>query len=308
MSVPRVTVGLPVYNGERYLPATLRSILDQDFADFELLVADNASTDGTLDLVRDASVTDRRIRILTSDENMGAAPNYNRLVRAARGELFKWAGYDDILEPGYLSRCVEALDRNQAAVLAFPSTSIIDGAGNHVGDYDDRLDLRDGRAWMRVARYARRVNLCNACFGVMRRDVMLTTGLIRAYVSSDITFLAEMAVRGQFVQDTERLFRRRVHSGSSRQGHTTLAEVARWFDTSVTSAPKAPRLQLLLGTAAALAATPVPMVHRGLIVGAYTTTYATRRARIRAGRLRAALQGRTVAPSELIHQMEREIA
>lgn len=304
MTPPRVTVGLPVFNGERYLAETLDSILAQDCEDFELLVADNASTDGTLALVRDFADRDARIRVLTSDRNMGAAHNYNRLVHVARGGLFKWAGYDDILDSRYLSTCVSVLDDDVTVVLAFPSTSIIDGEGAFVDDYEDRLDLQDRRPWRRVGSFARRVNLCNACFGLMRRETMLDTGLIRPYISSDITFLAEMASRGRFVQFPERLFRRRVHSGSSRQGHTTLADVAQWFDTSVTRAPRAPGARLLLGTMSALASSPLPAPQRVALVGAFATAHVGRRARIRAGRAKAALQGRSLAPSELIHQMD----
>jgi hypothetical protein len=181
---------------------------------------------------------------------------------------------------------------------------IIDGDGARVRDYEDRLELLDRRPWRRVADYAHRVNLCNACFGVMRREVMLTTGLIRPYVSSDIAFLAEMAARGTFVQVRQRLFYRRVHTGSSRQGTTTLAEVAHWFDTSATRAPIAPRARLFVGTVAALASSPVSTMERARIVAAYSAVYGLRRGRIRAGRVRAVLTRRPIGRPELIFEVK----
>lgn len=304
MTAPRVTIGVPVFNGERYLAETLDSLLAQDFESFEVVVSNNASTDRTVELVRGYVAADARVRLVSNAQNRGAAYNYNRLVREARGELFKWAGYDDLLAPSYLSRCVAALDREPGAVLAFPGTAIVDHAGQHVLDYEDRLDLRDERAWRRVARYARRVNMCNACFGVMDREAMLETGLIRPYVSSDIVFLAEMAARGKFLQLPERLFYRRVHAGSSRQGRTNLAAVARWFDPSMTRKPRAPRLRLLIGCVAALAIAPLPLGQRGLAVAAYVVVYAVRRIRIRLGRVRAALTGRKLGGPELIYRIE----
>ncbi len=92
MTFPKVTVGLPVYNGERYLRATLDSILAQDFEDFELLVADNASTDGTPQILQEYAERDGRVVVHRQPRNLGAAANYNWLAINARGEYFKWAG------------------------------------------------------------------------------------------------------------------------------------------------------------------------------------------------------------------------
>ena len=117
MTTPRVTIGLPVFNGERFLRESVESVLGQDFGDLELLVADNASTDATLDIVHEFAAADRRVRVLRSDRNRGAAWNYNRLVGEARGELFRWHAHDDVLLPSAVQRCVTALDADPGAVL-----------------------------------------------------------------------------------------------------------------------------------------------------------------------------------------------
>jgi glycosyltransferase involved in cell wall biosynthesis len=303
---PRVTIGLPVFNGERYLHETLRSILDQSFEDLEVLVADNASTDATRDIVHAVESTDPRVRLIPSDTNRGAAWNYNRLVEASSAELFKWAGYDDLLDPSYLQRCVESLDRDPGAVLSYPETEIIDANGRVVSKYEERLIVDQGRPEARVAAVARRLNLCNACFGVMRRERMVDTGLIRPFVSSDVTFLAEMAALGRFARVGDTLFQRRVHATSSRQGHTTLDAVARWFDTSKTRAPRAPRLHLALATARALAELPAPAVTKVSTSLSFLVVYGLRRARISLGRARAHLGKRQVDRPELIHTIEEQ--
>jgi glycosyltransferase involved in cell wall biosynthesis len=303
-SSPRVTVGLPVFNGETYLAETITSILSQEFTDFELLVADNASTDRTRDIVESFARVDGRVRLITNARNEGAAQNYNRLVHAARGELFKWAGYDDLLEPTYLQRCVAALDADPGAVLAYPETVIIDADGRVVSSYLERLRVDQQAPATRVAALARRINLCNACFGVMRKERMVVTGLIRPFVSSDVTFLAEMAALGRFVRVDEELFRRRVHASSSRQGHTNLDQVARWFDTSRSRAPRAPRLHLAVATAKALVSLPITRLQRIVSAMAFLGVYGLRRARIGLGRVRADLQRRQVERPELIHAIE----
>lgn len=304
MSTPRLTIGLPVYNGEAYLAETLENLLAQDFTDFELVVSDNASTDATAGIVESFAARDSRIRTVRNDRNMGAAYNYNRLVRDSRAELFKWAGYDDLLEPSFVRSCVAALDANPAAVIAFPQATIIDGAGRRIRAYEEKLNVVASRAWRRVASFAWRFNLCNACFGVMRRDAMTGTGLIRPYLSSDVTFLAEMAALGSFDLVDRRLFLRRVHEKSSRQGRTTAAEVAQWFDPASLKAPSLVRLTLLRRTTAALATGAAPIPDRLTAAAGFATAYSVRRARIVAGQFRATLRGRANVPSELIHEVD----
>ena len=304
MSTPRLTIGLPVYNGEAYLAETLESLLGQDFDDFELVVSDNASTDATVRIVESFQERDPRLRLVQNERNLGAAQNYNRLVQSSRAELFKWSGYDDLLEPGYVGACISALDADPAAVLAFTQATIIDGAGRRVREYDERLDVLAPTALRRVASFAWRFNLCNPCFGVMRREAMTSTGLIRQYVSSDVTFLAEMAALGSFALVDQQLFYRRVHEHSSRQGSTSAAEVARWFNPAARGAPALVRLKLLGRTAAALATGAAPLPDRFLAASGFAAAYSVRRARIAAGQYRDRLRGKALTSSKTIHSMD----
>ncbi|MBZ2199009.1 glycosyltransferase family 2 protein [Occultella gossypii] len=304
MSTPRLTIGLPVYNGEAYLAETLESLLAQDYDDFELVVSDNASTDSTVAIVESFAERDPRVRLVRNDRNMGAAYNYNRLVTDSRAELFKWAGYDDLLEPENVSSCVAALDANPDAVLAFAQATIIDGVGDEVREYNERLEITARAPWRRVASFAWRFSLCNAAFGVMRREPMTRTGLIRPYISSDVTFLAEMAAMGTFDLVDRRLFRRRVHESSSRQGRTSAAEIATWFDPATKGSPTFIRLRLLGRTTRALSRTTGSLPDDLSSGAAFAVAYSARRARISAGRLRARVQGRMLTPPELIHQVD----
>src|ERR1700754_583434 len=95
-AAPRLSIGLPVYNSEDYLAESLEALLGQSFEDFELIISDNASTDGTADICRRYRGQDSRIRYIRQPRNIGGAPNHNFLVHEARGELFKWASHDDL--------------------------------------------------------------------------------------------------------------------------------------------------------------------------------------------------------------------
>ncbi len=133
-SMPRVTVGLPVYNGEKFLGEAIESVLDQTFEDFELVISDNASTDATEEICRDYAARDRRVRYARAPQNRGAAWNFNRAFELAGGEYFKWLAHDDVIGPRYLARTVEALDHDASLVLCHSQTGIIDGEGELIAD------------------------------------------------------------------------------------------------------------------------------------------------------------------------------
>src|SRR5687768_11197719 len=129
---PRLSIGLPVYNGERYLQGAIESLLSQTFDDFELIICDNASTDRTQSICTAFAARDPRVRYFRNDRNVGAAGNFNLAFRRSRGRYFKWAAHDDLHEPDYLARCVAALDADPSAVLCQTATRVIDPVGSEV--------------------------------------------------------------------------------------------------------------------------------------------------------------------------------
>src|ERR1700742_2966611 len=101
---PTVSIGLPVFNGERYLEEALFSLLNQTFRDFELIICDNASTDRTPDICTRHAARDRRIRYARNARNLGASSNFNKCFMLARGRYFRWAAYDDKCGPEHLAQ------------------------------------------------------------------------------------------------------------------------------------------------------------------------------------------------------------
>jgi hypothetical protein len=208
---PRFTIGLPVYNGERYLRATLDSLLGQTVSDFIILVGDNASTDGTADIVRAYAKRDRRVRHVRHARNLGAAANYSALCHMAETEFFRWSAADDCSGARFLEACVEELERNRDAVLVYPRVMLIDANGNSIEEYAENLHLPQARSSERFRTLLKNIRLCNALYGVARTDALKRTRLLGSYMGSDIVFQAELSLYGKILEVPEVLLYRRMH-------------------------------------------------------------------------------------------------
>jgi glycosyltransferase involved in cell wall biosynthesis len=227
--MPRLSIGMPVYNGEPFLAEALDSILGQTFGDFEVIISDNASTDSTQDICRMYMARDARIRYCRNETNLGAARNYNRVFDLSSGEYFKWAAADDVCAPEYLARCVAVLDKQPEVILCYPRTTIIDAHGTVIRPYEDGLDLRSPSVSHRFRWAINRTGECNAVFGVIRANVLRRTPLIGNYPASDRVLLVDLTLYGQFCEVPERLFFRRQHARASSSDRS-LQSVQEFFD------------------------------------------------------------------------------
>jgi len=212
---PRVSIGVAVYDGERFLPQTLDSLLAQTYTDFELVICDNCSTDRTEQICRSYAERDARIRYYRNTSNIGAPRNFNRAFELSRGEYFKWAGADDLCAPEMVERCVAVLDQRPEVVLTYPKTRLIDENGAAVNDYDDRLDLQFETPHKRLSHLLWNIRMCNAVFGLTRSNALRRTRLFGTYSNADLAFLAELALHGLFVELPAPLFCRRFFELSS---------------------------------------------------------------------------------------------
>ena len=212
---PVVSIGVPVFNGERYLAKTLEVLLAQSFRDFEIVISDNASTDATPKICRDAALRDPRIRYHRQPANLGAAANYNHVFALARGRYFRWNAADDFVAPDALAHCVEFLRAHPEYVLAYPQTKIIDAQDRELEDYEDGLDLRDPSVTHRIDVVLQRTKECNAVFGLIDAERLRQTQLIGRFVGSDHILLFELALRGPFAELPGSWFYRRTHEAAS---------------------------------------------------------------------------------------------
>ncbi len=246
MSGPKLNVGLPVRDGEAFVAEAIGSILAQTFSDFQLIISDNASTDGTEEICRHYARVDSRVSYHRQSTNVGAAANYNFTFQKATGEYFRWSAHDDLVEPTMFERCVLALENDPNAVLAYPRTRLSFGDAESEERYEDHLDLLADRPHLRLRRLVSNLDLCNAIFGVIRSNTLRQTRLIGPFASSDEVLLAELALLGRFVEVPEYLFIRRLHSARSTVAHAQISDRTAWFDPSARHRRHLHRTKVLL--------------------------------------------------------------
>lgn len=253
---PRVSVGLPVYNGERFLAEAIESILRQTYSDWELIISDNGSQDGTQDICRNYARREPRVRYVRYEENRGAAWNYNTIVKLASGDYFKWAAHDDLIYPSFLKSLVRVLDADRTVVLAHSRVAFIDEAGDIRGLQDEPAAAESPRAADRFLELVYGWD-CEAVFGLIRRDILTRTRLIGAYSHSDYTLLMELSLYGRFSRCPEVLFARRLHADISDRKYPDREERAEWFDPALKGRRSCPWWRQLRELGAAVARTPL---------------------------------------------------
>jgi glycosyltransferase involved in cell wall biosynthesis len=230
-TAPRLSVGLPVYNGEKYIRESIDSLLGQTYEDFELVISDNASTDSTADICQQYAKQDSRIRYIRQPRNIGLSPNHNFVFAQARGELFKWAAADDLYGRDLLKLCIEALDSHPEVVLAHAWEAAID-ENSHVYqslEYPLATDSPSAPQRFRsilfgssglfestdpdVPGLVRVANegILRSCdqYGVIRSDVLRQVAPLDSYHHSDRIITVELALHGPFHITPDWLYFRR---------------------------------------------------------------------------------------------------
>jgi glycosyltransferase involved in cell wall biosynthesis len=229
---PLVSIGMPVYNGERFVGQALESILVQDYGNFELIISDNASTDKTSEICQRHADRDKRIRYVRNETNLGASPNHKRVFEMARGDYFKWAAHDDECLPTFLSRCMSVFGgAPQSVVLVYPQTLIIDQEGRMMEEYRASIEAKTSQPHRRLANVLNNVVLGTPLYGVMRASALKQTRLIDAFFSSDYVLFAELAMLGEIWEIPELLLRKRFHPARSIVAHQTVQDYEAWLDT-----------------------------------------------------------------------------
>ena len=223
---PLVSVGLPVYNGQNFVAEAIQAILSQTFSDWELIISDNASTDRTVSICRGFADKDGRIRLYESKRNMGVAPNFNRVFQLSRGQYFMWLAHDDLVGAAFLESCIQELENDEHAALAFPKLAYVDANGRPLHRQISDIFILGSTAEVRVIQLmklaTRSTHIFWSQFGLIRRSVLEQTRLMDMYNGSDQVLLLKIAVLGNFKQVDKELFFRREHPAAAtlRRGWT----------------------------------------------------------------------------------------
>lgn len=218
----KVTIGLMVYNEAAYVRETIRSIQQQAFQDFEIVIGDNASTDGSTEIIAELAEQDKRIVHIKRPHNIGAIENWNDIVMQAKGEYFVLAGGHDLWSNNYLESLVDELDNNKNAVLAFCKTQWLDDEDNELPILTSILDTSGMSS---LGKYVSLMFANQHClYGMTRVSAMRNTRLQLDILGSGEIYLQELAQFGDFVLvENERWFRRK-----NRATEKTLERLTRY--------------------------------------------------------------------------------
>lgn len=207
---PKVSIGMPVYNGAEFLSSSIESILNQTFSDFELIISDNASTDATEEICRNFARHDNRIRYFRNEENIGASDNYNAVYFHASTPYFKWTSCSDLCHPQFIEKCVDVLDEYPDVVLCYPEIKMFNETIEDAELFEDDLHLMMDSACERYAEFNSRATLNNVMNGVLRTSSLRNTAMIKPFFSSDTALMAELVMRGKFYQVKDTYYYRRM--------------------------------------------------------------------------------------------------
>jgi glycosyltransferase involved in cell wall biosynthesis len=235
---PSVSVGMPVYNGERFIEEALDSILAQSFGDFELVISDNASTDRTPEICRAYAARDGRIRYVAMTKNVGVVENFNAVFQLSTGRYFKWAAADDVCGPDYLRQAVDILDRDRTVVIVWARTVGIDERGdrvtlpNEVSDLNNPSSVYSPDPVVRFRRLLRNMWWVDGPFyGVVRREALEHTRWLHPHhISGDQILLVELSLKGRFHELPDETFYSRVHADKTSRRQRTLRDRAALVD------------------------------------------------------------------------------
>ena len=218
MNQPKVSIGMPLYNGEKFICQALDSLLSQTHENFELIISDNASTDSTRSICLDYANHDKRIRFYENNENVGAIKNFQIVLDLASSDYFMWAACDDIWEPSYISKLIDIMNIDKSIVLAFPIFSVIDENGIEISEYLDILELPSDDLYQRLSNYINQyeqLGKSNPIYGLMQRKYAESAfksvfNLMNDNVwGADMLFVFQLLTLGKLAIAEEILFHKR---------------------------------------------------------------------------------------------------
>jgi glycosyltransferase involved in cell wall biosynthesis len=226
MHLPRISIGMPVYNGERTVAAAIESILHQSWSDWELLISDNCSTDATESICRSYMVGDKRIRYLRQPKNLGAAANFRKVLDESRGEFFMWAAADDRRSDDFVEANIMFLMANPGYVASCSPVRLDIERFDHryVGDEP----VTGSRAQRILAVLPAHAN--GRFYSIFRREALLDCDLIdRHFLGADWAVMVHLAAKGP-LHRVSHGWTLLGAAGASRNGNLYRSARSTWLD------------------------------------------------------------------------------
>ena len=274
-----VSIGMPIYNSEKYLRQALDSLLAQDYSNFELIISDNGSTDQTAKICQEYVDRDKRVHYYRTETNLGAGYNFKRVFELASGEFFMWAGSHDVWTPDYVSRLIRVLQAEPNVVLAYTETYWIDGQGNNCTKELYHLDTRGMNVSDRVPVVIKSLSYCDLFYGLYRTSVLKKCRMGLNTLGSDHVLLMEVSLFGEIAEIPGKGFLRRAlnyydQENEAKRVETTLLRIA----PRVYRSRKKVRAWWEMGWQHVLSiwAAPLPLLEKAVIMPVVITAFYTR--------------------------------
>jgi glycosyltransferase involved in cell wall biosynthesis len=210
---PLVSIGMPVYNGADYIQQALDSLLAQSYANLEINISDNASTDGTEEICRLYLAKDDRIHYHRNPRNIGLMGNWRRVLELASGEYFMWAACDDVWSTNYVATLLECLLMHPQAVLSAPRTLFInpDGSPSHLEP--DDAPGRYANMHVGTAKQLFQQHAMGWLYGIYRKEELgrwVHTFFEADPFGADILFLLQVCLNTEIVGSDAAIMYKRV--------------------------------------------------------------------------------------------------
>ena len=275
---PRVSIGLPVYNAERFLEQALDGILAQTYTDFELVICDNASTDATQAICQRYAARDSRVKYHRNPENIGVSRNFNRTFELSSGEYFKWCCHDDIPAPTFLEKCVAVLDARPEVVLCYTKGVAIDEEGVELRYFTYTMHVDSPSVSERVRDLMMMEHPMFTLFGLVRANILRRTPLLEHYPASDRILMVRYGMLGPIYRIPEYLHFNREYPGTSVKKYGDSYHLMAMYDPSKKGKTVFTNWAMWWGYLRAIMAYPVSLRERYLCLRIFGTwTYRRRR-------------------------------
>ena len=214
--IPKVSIGLPVYNGENFLKYALDSLLSQTFRDFEIIISDNASTDNTPKICQEYVLRDKRIRYIRQNNNMGALWNFNFVLKQSNKEYFIWVSSDDKLHPEFLEKNIDILEKNKNVVCSIGDVIYSDVINYEFkSNNDTKKTFRQRYVKSTYGTYESKVRTylkffqASMIYGLYRRDKLQKSITInKIFLAFDLSIILNVLKYGDFHVIDENLLHR----------------------------------------------------------------------------------------------------
>lgn len=210
MENPLVTIGIPLYNEGNHIFKTLESAVNQGYGNVEIIISDNCSTDGSIELIREIVQQNDNVRLIKHLTNIGVIDNFNFLKQEAKGEYFMWLGGHDIISPIYIEKCLALFANNEKLILVYSKAKFFSENLEDVRNTDASVDLKTVGLG-KVKRGMKILNpaLCTAIHGLFRVEHIKYKSLKNISLGPDNVFLFELALLGEFGEVDQYLYYRR---------------------------------------------------------------------------------------------------